>query len=105
MELKEILEFIDYEHNRLIAHFRNDDGEPKRIFKYERLAKLMEEVGELSDAILHSDNSQRKEKIPASVEHECADVIITTLLLSKEMDIDIAKALEEKIEKIKNRVY
>ncbi len=50
---------------------------------------------------------QRKQKLKnldkENLHGEFADVIITTLLLAKAMNIDIEKALEKKIEKINKR--
>ena len=50
---------------------------------------------------------ERKEKLINSdkIGYEFADVLITTLLLADTMEIDIAKELKEKIEKIKSREY
>ena len=41
----------------------------------------------------------KKENLP----DEFADVLITTLLLAQEMNVDIEKALEDKIKKIDKR--
>ena len=38
-----------------------------------------------------------------NLSHEFADVAITTLLLAKSMDVDIEKALEQKMERINQR--
>lgn len=50
---------------------------------------------------------QRKQKFDKfdkdNLLEEFADVIMTTLLLAKSMNIDIEKALEKKIEKINKR--
>ncbi|MFA6422685.1 MAG: MazG nucleotide pyrophosphohydrolase domain-containing protein, partial [Candidatus Buchananbacteria bacterium] len=71
--------------------------------------KLAEETGELSSEVLKSINIQRKEKLVHNnvekLADECADVIITTLLLAEVMGIDIGKAINEGIEKRKSRNY
>jgi len=53
------------------------------------------------------NGDQRQEKLDNhdknNLPNEFADVIITTLLLAKSMDVDIKKALINKIEKINKR--
>ncbi len=84
---------------------KNYSTEKERVFA--RVAKLTEEVGELSGEVLASMGSQRKEKLKdynrSNLSDEFADVIITTLLLAKIMEVDIEDALKSKIEKINNR--
>ena len=72
-----------------------------------RLAKLTEEVGEVSDELLKSFSYARKHKLEKenNLKNEIADVIIVTLLLAKNMNIDIDNALREKIKKIEARGY
>jgi NTP pyrophosphatase (non-canonical NTP hydrolase) len=69
--------------------------------------KLMEESGELADAILAMHKLQRKEKVGRmevdALALECADVIITTLILAQRAGVDINKALSQKIVKINRR--
>lgn len=105
MQFNELLEFIDSEHKRLVECFYKDSS--KKEFVLSNTIKIGEEFGELCDEILHSFSNQRREKMENTnnIEDEFADVIITTLLLAKSMNIDINKALEIKIDKIKNRVY
>jgi NTP pyrophosphatase (non-canonical NTP hydrolase) len=105
MELDDILEFIKAEHTRVVSHYNMID-DPKT--KYTMLAKLTEEVGELAEAILSYDSLQRGPKLrhdKSKLEHEVADVILTTLMISREMNIDVKKALSEKVKKIKKRRY
>lgn len=105
MELRELTKFADDEHSRLVKHY-NVKNNPKT--KYTIFAKLIEEIGELSEAILIRDNMQRKYKLRDSkskLEEELADVILATLILAKELNIDIEKELKQKIEKIKRRKY
>ena len=103
--MADIFEFAKKEHERQVTH-HNVKGESKT--KYTMLAKLMEELGELSEAILTCDSLQRSDKLEnarANLEGEFADVILVALILSQEMNIDVKKALEEKIEKIIERKY
>ena len=102
MDLNHLITFSKDELKRLQDHFQIPDD--KR--NYTILAKLMEEVGELAQALLDTDSLQRKDKVLKSkIEHEIADAIIVLLILAANRDIDIAKALEETIEKAKRRSY
>jgi len=102
--MKELLEWIELQDERLIETHR-DATKSERILS--RTVKLGEEFGELCDDVLSASKDQRKEKLEKLKEDnlsgEFADVIITTLLLAKSMDVDIKKALEKKIEKINKR--
>lgn len=102
--MKETVEFIKFEHQRLMDHYGFTD---RREMTSANMLKIVEEVGELSQAFLAKDGLQRKEKLDAraSIEHEIADVLITTMLLAENLEIDIEKSLEEKIAKIRNRNY
>lgn len=80
----------------------NKGGEGiQRVFA--RTIKIGEEYGELCDAVLASVGDQRKDKLVNTheLEGEFADVIITTFLLAKAMNVDVPSALAAKIEKIK----
>ena len=107
MDIQELLDFIDKEDNRIRKYYGNYPDEEKRILA--RTVKLMEEVGELSNDVLSFNSMQRKEKLDKhdreNIREEFADVLITTLLLAKAMNIDVKKAMEDKIEKIKKRNY
>ena len=104
MDFKELLKFIDIEDERL-----------KRVFSSEyrdkivlvRTVKLTEELGELCDEVLAHSFFQSKHKLSLhdkeNLPEEFADVILTTLLLAKSMNVDIENALEKKIEKVNNR--
>ena len=102
MELKEILNFIEDEHKIIIKRL-NLENNP--IKSYTMLAKITEELGELSEAILANQNLQRKEKLSKhyDIGAEMADVILTTLILAKDLNINISKSIEEKITKVKSR--
>lgn len=106
MELKKLLEFIELENKRLIAKFgKNTSTQQERILT--RTVKLTEELGELCNEILATNGDQRQEKLDKhdedSLPNEFADVIITTLLLAKSMDVNVKEALTKKIEKINKR--
>ncbi|MGV8162997.1 MAG: MazG nucleotide pyrophosphohydrolase domain-containing protein [Candidatus Nanoarchaeia archaeon] len=106
MDIKDLTEFSRKEHARLIDHYNlREDSK----LKYTLFAKLIEEIGELSEAILMSDSLQRGEKLRKDnhdeLAYELADVLLCTSILAQELNIDIEKALNEKIEKIKKRNY
>lgn len=77
----------------------------QRVFA--RTMKIVEELGELSDEILTSMNLQRDTKIEKfsrqNVEDEFADVLGSLILLGIEMDIDLEKVMQRKIDYTKNR--
>ncbi|MFA6422795.1 MAG: MazG nucleotide pyrophosphohydrolase domain-containing protein, partial [Candidatus Buchananbacteria bacterium] len=103
---QQLKDFITWEEERLQVFYNERD---KKTLVMQRMCKLAEETGELSSEVLKSINIQRKEKlIDNNVEKladECADVIITTLLLAEVMGIDVGKAINEGIEKRKSRNY
>ena len=72
-----------------------------------RTVKLTEELGELCNEVLAFNGDQRKEKLDKydknNLPNEFADVIITTLLLAKTMNVDIQEALKQKIKSINER--
>ncbi|HII15130.1 MAG TPA: hypothetical protein HA362_02355 [Nanoarchaeota archaeon] len=104
MELKQLLKFIEMQDGRLKTYYNYTDEE-KRILS--RTVKLAEELGELSNEVLAHNAVQRKSKLDnhsaESLQGEFADVLITTLLLAKTLNVDIETALEAKIEKLNKR--
>jgi len=105
MEFKDLLKFIEIEDERLKEYYGSYSDQEKRILA--RTVKLTEELGELCNEVLAYNSLQRKQKLDnydkENLPEEFADVIITTLLLAKAMNIDIEKALERKIEKVNKR--
>lgn len=77
----------------------------QRVFA--RTMKIVEELGELSDEILTSMNLQRDTKIEKfsrqNVEDEFADVLGSLILLGIEMDIDIERVIQRKIDYTRDR--
>ncbi len=108
LNFDKLLDFTRLEHERLVTHY-DIKGDSKT--KYAMLAKVMEELGELSEAILKLDSFQRSKKLKdfkTLKEHlslEFADVLLTVHILAQEMGVDISAALKKKIEQIKNRKY
>lgn len=103
MVLGKLVNFIKMENERLVKRFDIKDKE-KRIFA--TLAKISEEEGELSGAVLSYLKLQRRDKTrqtKTDVSDEVADVLITTMLLADQLGIDIEKCLESKIKRINDR--
>jgi NTP pyrophosphatase (non-canonical NTP hydrolase) len=102
----DLLQFINTEDERLINYF---ECQTKNERILSRTVKLTEELGELCNEILAYNGYQRKEKLlnhdKDNIPNEFADVIITTILLAKTMDVDIKEALKNKINKINKRDY
>jgi NTP pyrophosphatase (non-canonical NTP hydrolase) len=104
MLTEEFLRYIDLEDRRLKERYPGLDAEKSRLA---RTVKLSEEMGELADRILALSGLQRKEKLEnfnkKDLSGEFADLIITTFLVAKSADVDVIKALEEKIPELNGR--
>lgn len=100
MNTKDLTDFIDSHHEWLRKHYKYSDNQKEVLA---RAVKLSEEVGELCEQILSFNSLQLKRKLnkfkKENLDDEFADVIITALLLAKSADVDIKKALENKIAK------
>ncbi len=105
MDKDALFGFIAEADKKLINVYKVHDVEK---LAYMRLGKLVEETGELSAEVLKRFGRQHKSKLAGGVkddlENELADVIITTLLLAKCLDVDTDRCLERKIEKIKKKL-
>lgn len=105
MTLKELLVFIKAESARLKERY--GDRLHKDNILFAKTLKLTEEAGELASEVLALGSLQRSDKLSLDTKeklaHEVADVIITTLLVAEEAQIDVERALEEKIKKIEAR--
>lgn len=107
MTIKELLQFIKDEDERLKARYKTGGKSHHEKRSLARTVKLAEELGELCEEILAANGDQRQEKLDkiekGNLGEEFANVLITTLLLAKEMDVDVELALKEKIKKIEKR--
>ena len=106
MEIKEINQFVDQEIKRLEEYYHLKEGEELTLAM---AMKIVEELGELFNEVLAHKGYQRKDKLnnlnEKEIEKEFADVIFTTIILSRRFNIDIEKALITKMNEIKNRNY
>jgi NTP pyrophosphatase (non-canonical NTP hydrolase) len=105
MELKGLLKFVAIERERLAEYTGRFPDKNKEIFAM--VVKIGEEFGELCQEVLYHTSLQGKHKMhkfnKENLPEEFADVLLTTLILAKEMNIDVEKALENKIKKIEKR--
>ena len=106
MGLGNLLRFIETEDEKLKKRYSRYVNEEEVILA--RTVKLGEEFGELCEEVLAYNLLQRKQKLDncdkENLPEEFADVLITTLLLAKTMNVDVEKALEEKMQKLNHRV-
>jgi len=102
MITKELLNWISLQDKKLLSKF--GQGKTKLERTYAKTIKLNEEVGELCVEVLASDGDISDEKLKHkdkdNLKYELADVVICTLLLASDMNVDINEALKTKIEKI-----
>lgn len=101
--------------NDLIERFNKIDQYFKDKFPEEthevrvlaRLAKISEELGELSNATLSELGFQRQEKLdahrPTDVEEEWADLFNTVILYGIYMKIDMPRVIDTKLDQILTR--
>jgi len=105
MEFKDLLQFIDAQDERLKEYYSELNDQEKIVLA--RTVKLAEELGELSQVVLAHLSLQRTQKLNKhdkdKLPEEFADVLVTTLLLAKSMNVDVESALENKIQTINKR--
>jgi len=82
---------------------------PERSILVE-VVKVMEELGELADLTLRISRQQRDQKmttlkgdLKVKIGDEISDIIITLVILGKDLNIDVWKMLEKKMIKERDR--
>jgi len=110
----ELLSFLQKLHDLFYDSDFKDITNPNKKLEqqvYWRLAKLMEESGELAEAIhayfKHQRKSKDKDGKLGSKEHvaeELIDVIIVVALFAPMFGVDLNKTLQKKIQKIRKRM-
>ena len=104
MDIKQFETFIQEQHDFFRENEKDVTDREHVLF---RTIKIGEEYGELCDAVLAKMGTQRKNKSQKyeedSLESEFADVMITTFLLARALDIDVMSAVEKKTIKIKEK--
>lgn len=103
MTFEAFQEFIEAQHE----FFRKIKKQTRKDRIFARTIKLGEEYGELCDQVLASVGDQRRTKLAkekvGDLEGEFADVLIVLFMLAKSMDIDIMQALDQKVNKIREK--
>ena len=96
MRIREAQERVD----RWISRFEEGYWPPMAI-----LARLMEEVGELSREINHRFGSKpkRADEAPAELELEIADVLFVLVSLANQQGIDLEAAFDRAMAKYEER--
>jgi NTP pyrophosphatase (non-canonical NTP hydrolase) len=85
-------------------HFRETrPGQSANERLFSRLTKLMEEVGEVSEAVLQEAGEQRNNKEKCDLDSELADVLITALLLAATREKDIWDGAIEILERFRKK--
>jgi NTP pyrophosphatase (non-canonical NTP hydrolase) len=101
MDIQKLLAACKLLNQKLDKKYPIDDRE-KRVFAY--VTKLMEENGELAEMILARSKLQRGSKkltnIDENLASEFTDVLITLLILGNELELDVEKIVEARVEKI-----
>jgi NTP pyrophosphatase (non-canonical NTP hydrolase) len=105
MTIEDFQKFIDEQSELLKSATGANQTERERVLV--RMIKIGEEFGELCDEVLASIGDQRSGKMEGrnaeDLADEFADVVITTFLLAKSMDVDVMEACGRKIKKIKEK--
>ncbi len=99
MEIKELEKFAEAEIKELDRKYGVENDKEKDSWAY--ALKIGEELGELYDELLSHKGYQRKEKMKEfdkkEIEKEIADVLISTIILAKNLKIDINDLLEKRL--------
>ena len=69
-----------------------------------RLIDLMEEVGELSNAILVKEGYKNKKRAKAELEDSLCDVLYELLILSELYGIDLEREYVNKLKRLEQRI-
>lgn len=105
MTFDKFQEFIDEQDVPLRYLEMRDESERETILA--RTIKMSEEFGEFCDEILASMGCQRKGKMKGhnkeGLTDEFADVVNTTFLLAKAMNVDIPTSLDRKVKKVREK--
>ncbi len=97
---------------QFLAHFQQTHNEKfgantsQEVELLMNMTKLTEEVGELAEQMLKYQGRQRSAKGDfnlVDLEDEVADVIIAASMMSVVLEVDIEKAIQRKVEKIKTK--
>ncbi len=104
MNLKELQAAAHDEQQRLERHYHLEE-EKVRVLAH--MAKITEEVGELSEEVLAQVGMQRAAKLTRrdseNLKREVADVLYATAILADTLGVDLEQAMTERVKTIKKR--
>lgn len=105
MNLKSLQQKIKILNEKTKPHYKLYSQQEKEILT--KTIKLNEEVGELCNDILSVLKLQRRAKLEKfdrrNIYQEFADVVITTVQLATTTNVDIERAVSDKLKKIEQR--
>jgi NTP pyrophosphatase (non-canonical NTP hydrolase) len=109
VSLRQLAEWAQGQARRLAADFGFDSSEDggRAHFALAQAVKLGEEVGELHAEVLGALKYQRREKAGQynsdTLEGEIADAMVCLALLAQVLDVDLARAVNRKIQHLEAR--
>lgn len=77
---------------------------PKPMSKEERFIQLVEEVGELANAIATTEGHKAKKCARADLKDSFADVMFDLIVLASLYKIDLEKETEEMLKRLEKRI-
>ena len=105
MTIKELQEKVDEINKVVDKHYGVNPSSEYNITRH--VLKLGEEYGELCEAVLSQQGIQRQVKLDEynldDIKNELADVVITALTITRNMEIDIEEMIKSKLIKIEKR--
>lgn len=107
MQISELSEFLEWMRTQpAYQEMFQTTTSPKEL-SFAHSLKISEELGELNEQLLGKFWLQRSDKADRFSDEKLAlemvDVIFATLMLAKELNIDMEIAFQHKIEMLKNR--
>jgi NTP pyrophosphatase (non-canonical NTP hydrolase) len=104
MLLKNLIDMEVKEYQKLIAEIVNKIDKKHNVERTSQLniSQLVEELGELAKEV-NRENLRNEKPEKKDLEDEFADVLILLIKLADHFDVDIEKAVLDKIEVLKKR--
>lgn len=68
---------------------------PKQVAEKDELLFLMEEIGEMAEAVRKSNGNKENKKINTNLEKEFGDILLSLMTLTVRYGIDLEKAFEK----------
>lgn len=105
MNVSELQTFLTWCDHRVKVNYWEVPSQAEKVLG--TLAKITEELGELAEQVMKRRGRQHKAKGKFEMEHledELADVILAATTLSVDLDFNLEKALQRKMEKVKKKL-